>query len=85
MNVNIFYVHVIHFYNFYLKLKNVETPIKNNSLQDTEVQKKEIEKAKERFGAAFNEQEFITTNPRVVEYLSKKNIKCNSRESSLFT
>jgi hypothetical protein len=29
---------------------------------------KEIEKAKERFGAAFNEQEFITTNPRVVEY-----------------
>jgi glycyl-tRNA synthetase len=34
---------------------------------------KEIEKAKTRFGAAFNEQEFITTNPRVVEYLSKKN------------
>jgi glycyl-tRNA synthetase len=34
---------------------------------------KEIEKAKARFGAAFNEQEFITTNPRVVEYLSKKN------------
>lgn len=34
---------------------------------------KEIEKAKVRFGEAFNEQEFITTNPRVVEYLSKKN------------
>jgi len=34
---------------------------------------KEIEKAKARFGVAFNEQEFITTNPRVVEYLSKKN------------
>ena len=34
---------------------------------------KEIEKAKARFGEAFNEQEFITTNPRVVEYLSKKN------------
>jgi glycyl-tRNA synthetase len=34
---------------------------------------KEIEKAKARFGAAFNEKEFITTNPRVVEYLSKKN------------
>ncbi|MBA5793044.1 glycine--tRNA ligase [Flavobacterium sp. xlx-214] len=33
---------------------------------------KEIEKAKGRFGDAFNEQEFITTNPRVVEYLSKK-------------
>ncbi len=33
---------------------------------------KEIEKAKARFGTAFNEQEFITTNPRVVEYLSKK-------------
>jgi glycyl-tRNA synthetase len=34
---------------------------------------KEIEKAKARFGDAFKEQEFITTNPRVVEYLSKKN------------
>jgi glycyl-tRNA synthetase len=34
---------------------------------------KEIEKAKARFGAAFNEQEFITTNSRVLEYLSKKN------------
>ncbi|WP_396148064.1 glycine--tRNA ligase [Flavobacterium sp.] len=34
---------------------------------------KEIEKAKARFGDAFNEREFITTNPRVVEYLSKKN------------
>ena len=34
---------------------------------------KEIEKAKARFGDAFNEQEFITTNLRVVEYLSKKN------------
>lgn len=33
---------------------------------------KEIEKAKGRFGDAFNEEEFITTNPRVVEYLSKK-------------
>ncbi|MGH2665456.1 glycine--tRNA ligase [Flavobacterium sp.] len=34
--------------------------------------KKEIEKAKERFGNAFNEQEFITTNTRVVEYLAKE-------------
>jgi glycyl-tRNA synthetase len=33
---------------------------------------KEIEKAKARFGDAFNEQEFVTTNPRVMEYLSKK-------------
>lgn len=33
---------------------------------------KEIEKAKKRFGEAFDEQEFITTNPRVVEYLAKK-------------
>ncbi|HUH25805.1 MAG TPA: glycine--tRNA ligase [Flavobacterium sp.] len=33
---------------------------------------KEIEKAKGRFGDAFNEEEFITTNPRVVEYLAKK-------------
>ncbi len=34
--------------------------------------KKEIEKAKARFGDAFNEQEFITTNTRVVEYLAKE-------------
>jgi glycyl-tRNA synthetase len=33
---------------------------------------KEIEKAKARFGDAFNEQEFVTTNLRVMEYLSKK-------------
>ena len=33
---------------------------------------KEIKKAAKRFGDTFNEQEFITTNPRVVKYLSKK-------------
>jgi glycyl-tRNA synthetase len=33
---------------------------------------KEIDKAKDRFGDAFNENEFVTTNARVVEYLSKK-------------
>lgn len=33
---------------------------------------KEIEKARARFGEAFNEQEFVTTNARVVEYLAKK-------------
>ena len=33
---------------------------------------KEIEKARVRFGDAFNEQEFVTTNGRVVEYLAKK-------------
>ncbi len=33
---------------------------------------KEIKKAAKRFGESFNEQEFITTNPRVVNYLSKK-------------
>jgi glycyl-tRNA synthetase len=33
---------------------------------------KEIEKASIRFGDAFNREEFITTNTRVVEYLSKK-------------
>jgi glycyl-tRNA synthetase len=34
---------------------------------------KEIEKASVRFGAAFNREEFVTTNARVIEYLSKKN------------
>ena len=34
---------------------------------------KEIEKANVRFGAAFNREEFVATNARVIEYLSKKN------------
>jgi glycyl-tRNA synthetase len=34
---------------------------------------KEIEKASKRFGDSFNREEFVTTNARVVEYLSKKN------------
>ncbi len=34
---------------------------------------KEIEKASVRFGAAFNREEFVSTNARVIEYLSKKN------------
>jgi glycyl-tRNA synthetase len=33
---------------------------------------KEVEKAKIRFGDAFNEQEFVTTNTRVVEYKAKE-------------
>jgi glycyl-tRNA synthetase len=32
---------------------------------------KEIDKARERFGKAFNEQEFITTNTRVKEYKTR--------------
>jgi glycyl-tRNA synthetase len=34
---------------------------------------KEIEKASVRFGDAFNREEFVTTNARVIEYLTKKN------------
>jgi glycyl-tRNA synthetase len=33
---------------------------------------KEIEKASARFGTAFNRQEFVTTNARVVEYFAKE-------------
>lgn len=33
---------------------------------------KEIEKASKRFGEAFNLQQFITTNPRVLEYKAKQ-------------
>ena len=33
---------------------------------------KEIEKARIRFGEFFNEEEFVTTNPRVMEYKSKQ-------------
>ena len=33
---------------------------------------KEIEKARTRFGDAFNEEEFVTTNARVIEYKSRE-------------
>ena len=33
---------------------------------------KEIDKAKSRFGDAFNEEEFVTTNARVIEYRSRQ-------------
>lgn len=33
---------------------------------------KEIDKARERFGASFDEEQYRTTNPRVMEYLAKK-------------
>ncbi len=33
---------------------------------------KEIKKAAKRFGDAFNEQEFVSTNPRVVKYLNQR-------------
>lgn len=33
---------------------------------------KEIEKAKKRFGESFDEEQFVATNPRVVDYLAKK-------------
>ncbi|WGK66080.1 glycine--tRNA ligase [Croceiramulus getboli] len=34
---------------------------------------KEIEKARKRFGEAFDEQEFVSTNPRVIRYHTKAN------------
>ncbi|MFY8186344.1 MAG: glycine--tRNA ligase [Flavobacterium sp.] len=34
--------------------------------------RKEIEKARNKYGEAFNEAEFVTTNTRVVEYLAKE-------------
>ena len=34
--------------------------------------KKEISKAAKRFGDAFNEEEFVNTNPRVIKYYSKR-------------
>lgn len=33
---------------------------------------KEIEKARQRFGEAFNEEQFVTTHPKVVEYRKKQ-------------
>ncbi|NOT35850.1 MAG: glycine--tRNA ligase [Saprospiraceae bacterium] len=45
---------------------------------------KEVEKAKTRFGESFDEQLYRTTNPRVVEYLSKAK-EINDRLNSAMT
>ena len=44
---------------------------------------KEIAKAKKRFGEAFNEEEFKTTNPRVVKYLADHKAILSRMGSSL--
>ncbi len=44
---------------------------------------KEVTKAKKRFGEAFNKEEFITTNPRVVGYQEKINTILKRMGSSL--
>ena len=36
---------------------------------------KEITKAKKRFGESFDEEQFVTTHPRVVKYRTEKNFK----------
>ena len=46
---------------------------------------KEIEKARTRFGEAFNEQEFVTTNERVKGYLEQKNTILQRMARSLET
>jgi glycyl-tRNA synthetase len=46
---------------------------------------KEIEKVKARFGDAFNEEEFVTTNERVKGYLEQKNQILQRMASSLET
>ncbi len=44
---------------------------------------KEIAKAKKRFGESFNEEEFITTNPRVVGYIKQQKEIIERMASSL--
>ena len=44
---------------------------------------KEITKAKKRFGEAFNEDEFVSTNPRVVRYLGDRRTILERLASSL--
>ena len=46
---------------------------------------KEIEKARTRFGEAFNEEEFVTTNERVKGYLEQKNAILQRMARSLET
>ncbi len=47
--------------------------------------KKEIEKARERFGDSFDEEQYKTTNPRVIEYLSRERQILERMGSSLGT
>tara|TARA_R110000787_G_scaffold15134_3_gene46807 strand:- start:14726 stop:16258 length:1533 start_codon:yes stop_codon:yes gene_type:complete len=44
---------------------------------------KEVAKAKKRFGESFNEEEFVTTNPRVVKYKSQQKEILERMASSL--
>ena len=44
---------------------------------------KEIAKAKKRFGESFNEEEFVTTNPRVVGYINQQKEILERMASSL--
>lgn len=44
---------------------------------------KEIDKARERFGDAFNEEQFVSTNPRVVEYKARQKEILSRMASSL--
>jgi glycyl-tRNA synthetase len=44
---------------------------------------KEVAKAKKRFGESFNEEEFVTTNPRVVKYKSQQKEILGRMASSL--
>ena len=47
--------------------------------------KKEIEKARERFGDSFDEEQYKTTNPRVIEYLTRERQILERMGSSLGT
>ena len=44
---------------------------------------KEIKKAAKRFGDSFNEQEFVSTNPRVLKYLNQRDIVLKRMGKSL--
>src|SRR5690554_6998172 len=44
---------------------------------------KEIEKAKKRFGDDFDEEQFVTTNPRVVRYMEERQTILQRMASSL--
>jgi glycyl-tRNA synthetase len=53
--------------------------------------KKEVEKAKKRFGDEFDEEQFLSTNPRVLEYqvriddaISRMNIALNANDLEAF-
>jgi glycyl-tRNA synthetase len=82
---------VEHFQNQLIIQKNNIDEISHIINVDEDLIKKEVEKAKKRFGDEFDEEQFLNTNPRVLEYqgriddaISRMNIALNANDLEAF-